>query len=334
MWSKISTFADAMDFRTVVQLPQASFQLTPSSRIVMLGSCFAEYIGEKLEAALPDGAASVNPYGVLYNPESIRRVLGELFSEQAPNDEQLCFKGSHGLWHHWLFSGVASADFQAACLALVKERREVAKAVCAEADVLMLTFSSDHVYRLHSGEQAGLTVANCHKEPAALFEEKVLDVEQEFEEWDALLKRLAHLHPQLKVVFTLSPYRYLKYGLMESQMGKARLLYLIGKLQAHNPNAQYFPAYEIVVDELRDYRFYDRDMLHPSAQAVDYIWERFQTWCFSSELIAYSQEKQALLRFLSHRPHHPDSEVAQQHFAACEQRKKDFTTKWEPYITR
>ncbi|MBR2863597.1 MAG: GSCFA domain-containing protein [Bacteroidaceae bacterium] len=334
MWLKISTFADAMDFRTVVQLPQASFRLTPSSHIVMLGSCFAEYIGEKLEAALPDGTASVNPYGVLYNPESIRRVLCELFFEQTPNDEQLCFKGNNGLWHHWLFSSVASADSQAACLALVEERRKVAKVVCAQADVLMVTFSSDHVYRLRSEELAGLTVANCHKEPAVLFEEKVLDVEQEFGEWDMLLKRLAHLRPGLKVVFTLSPYRYLKYGLMESQMGKARLLYLIGKLQVHNPNVQYFPAYEIVVDELRDYRFYDRDMLHPSAQAVDYIWERFQAWCFSSELVAYSKEKQALHRFLSHRPHCPNSEVAQQHFAECEQRKKDFATKWEPYITR
>lgn len=323
-----------MDFRTVVQLPQESFRLTPSSHIVMLGSCFAEYIGEKIAESLPEGAASVNPYGVLYNPESIRRALQELFLEQAPNDEQFCFKGRSGLWHHWMFSGVVSADSQEACLSAVAERREAVKAVCEKADVLLVTFSSDHVYRLRSGTLAGLTVANCHKEPAALFEETVLDVEQEFCEWDALLKRLAVLRPGLKVVFTLSPYRYLKYGLMESQLGKARLLYLIGKLQVQNSNALYFPAYEIVVDELRDYRFYDRDMLHPSAQAVDYIWERFQVWCFSLELVTYSKEKQALLRFLSHRPHHPDSEAAQKYFAECEQRKKDFTTKWNPYITQ
>lgn len=319
-----------MDFRTIVGLPPKQLELVPASHVMMLGSCFADYIGEKIKTALPEGAALVNPFGVLYNPESIRMSIVHLLSGENMECPELCFKGNDGLWHHWNFSGICNAPSKETCLQQVSSRCEEARGLLCKADVLIVTFSNDHAYCLASGENRGRVVANCHKQPAADFNEVVLDFDEQFVLWDALLKELTSFRPTLKVLFTLSPYRYLKYGLMESQMGKARLLHLIGKLASNNTNALYFPTYEIVVDELRDYRFYERDMLHPSAQTVDYVWERFQYWCFSSDLVSFSKDKQALLRFLSHRPLHEENAGA--HQEACEKRKKEFIVKWNHII--
>ena len=292
-----------MDFRTVVSLPPRQTVLQPSSRVVLLGSCFAEHVGRHMADALPAGQVEANPFGVLYNPQSLRLGLDFLLGRPFPYAAAL-FQGRDGLWHSWLHSGEFSARTAEACRAGIAARLERAGRLLAEADLVVLTFGTAVCYCLAGTDQV---VANCHKEPAARFRETRPDVAGTCAGWADTLAALHSLNPRAKVVFTVSPYRYAKYGFHGSQLSKAVLLLAVEQIVSATPQAAYFPAYEIVLDELRDYRFFDRDMLHPSAQAVDYVWERFRQWTFSPALEAFAAERARLLRAAAHRPLHPGS---------------------------
>ena len=173
--------------------------------------------------------------------------------------------------------------------------------------LVFLTLGTNHVYRLKA---TGEIVDNCEKRPASLFQEEELSVDECTDYLQQCVTLLRRYYPEVQVVFTVSPIRYRKYGYHESQLSKATLLLSISRLSPptsnHSP-LNYFPAYEIVLDELRDYRFYAPDMLHPSQQAVDYIWERLVDWCFSPEAKQYLEEWRPLKQALSHRPFNPDS---------------------------
>ena len=170
--------------------------------------------------------------------------------------------------------------------------------------LVFLTLGTNHVYRL---KETGEIVDNCEKRPATLFEEEKLTADKCAEYLLKAIKLLKEHQPELQVVMTVSPIRYRKYGYHESQLSKATLFLAIQQL-ATNFKVHYFPAYEIVMDELRDYRFYAADMLHPSEQAVDYVWERLVAWCFSSEAITFMDEWRPIRQALTHRPFNPESE--------------------------
>ena len=173
---------------------------------------------------------------------------------------------------------------------------------------VFLTLGTNHVYRL---KETGEIVDNCEKRPAALFEEEELTVDECAEYLRKAVELLRANQPEVQIVLTVSPIRYRKYGYHESQLSKATLLLAIDKLlhlTSDIGHLTYFPAYEIVMDELRDYRFYAADMLHPSEQAVDYIWERLVGWCFSDEAIAFMDEWRPIRQALTHRPFNPESE--------------------------
>ena len=174
--------------------------------------------------------------------------------------------------------------------------------------IVFLTLGTNHVYRL---KETGEIVDNCEKRPAALFEEEELTVVECAEYLRKAVELLRTHQPEVQIVMTVSPIRYRKYGYHESQLSKATLLLAIDKLLHLTSDIRllrYFPAYEIVMDELRDYRFYAADMLHPSEQAVDYIWERLVAWCFSDEAIAFMDEWRPIRQALTHRPFNPESE--------------------------
>lgn len=173
---------------------------------------------------------------------------------------------------------------------------------------------------------------NCHKEPAADFSEWEMTVEDILRGWQPLVERLAQAAPRLRVVFTVSPYRYVRYGLHGSQLGKAALLLAADRLCRTSGRCLYFPAYEIVVDELRDYRFYERDMLHPSAVAVDYVWEQLRRWSFTPELERYCDEWQAVRRDLEHRSLHPGSAEDARFRERTRLRAEAFERKWGPAV--
>lgn len=315
-----------MTFRTIVDLPKPSVALTPVSRVVLLGSCFAENVGHRLAAAMPRGHVDVNPFGVLYNPESIRHALEILFYGSLFFPQEYIFQGRDTLFHSWMHSGTFSAPTAEECAKAILGRYEPATALIKTADVLIVTFGTSHTY-LH--RQQGYIVSNCHKEPATDFQEQLLTTEAITEAWGDMLSNMERERPTMKIIFTISPYRYAKYGMHESNLAKATLLLAVDRLCQEHKNACYFPAYEIVTDELRDYRFYDADMLHPSAQAADYVFQRFAQWTFSPEMEKYAKERDAITRAEAHRPLHPDSEEYRLFQEKLQKKKDAFQRKWK-----
>ena len=265
-----------MEFRTQVAIQEPPFRIEPCEEILFVGSCFADAIGQRFrEEAFP---VTVNPYGVMYNPASILhtvekwKVEREKWKEHTPN-------------------------------------------------TAFLTLGTNHVYRL---KETGEIVDNCEKRPAALFQEELLSVDQCADYLRQSIDLLRSVNPDIHVVLTVSPIRYRKYGYHESQLSKATLLLAIEQLVATTPagsltdgqsvalripagSVTYFPAYELILDELRDYRFYAADMLHPSAQAVEYIWERLVDSYFSPAAKDYLAEWRPLKQALAHKPFNPDS---------------------------
>lgn len=322
-----------MDFRTPVSIPRdEGITLSPTSNVMLVGSCFADHIGQMLQNALPSRQVCVNPNGTLYNPLSICRCISSLLADEADEgiDEEGYFVTSAEEWRHWDYATAFSAPTREALVGRLVEAWQTAKEVMKRLDILFVTLSTDHVYQLLNEQNRGRIVANCHKQPSRIFDERVADADVMYEAWRQMIGVLKRARPEAKVVFTLSPYRYAKYGLHENALSKARLLLFIDKLEkAYQGDVCYFPAYEIINDELRDYRFYAEDMLHPSAQAVAYVWERFSEWIFTPSMHDYVKERMTLVRALEHRPLHPESEEYKRFLQRTEEKRLAFERKWK-----
>lgn len=241
-----------MDFRTPVTITEPSFRIEPLEQILFVGSCFADNIGQRFVEN--KFRATVNPYGVMYNPVSILHTVMRT-SDTFP--------------------------------------------------VAFFTLGTNHVYRL---KETGEIVDNCEKRPHHLFQEETLTVSQCADYLRQAIALLQSRSADVEVVLTVSPIRYRKYGYHGSQLSKATLLLAADEV-AKMPNVHYFPAYEIVNDELRDYRFYAADMLHPSEQAVDYIWERLSETYLSDRARQFLSEWQPVKQALGHKPFAPESEA-------------------------
>lgn len=287
-----------MDLHTPVTLPPHAITLETDSKVMMLGSCFAENVGGQLQMRMGNDKVDVNPFGVLYNPASIAQALRLLMrsdSKSIATDEKYIFHGQDGAWHSWLHSSHFSDTTKEGCLEKITSRLSSAKAMLKEAALLCMTFGTTRHY-VHDD----IIVANCHKEPQRRFRE----VEQPLNEltamWQEVIKKLLEHNPKLKICLTVSPYRYKKYGFHESQLQKAKLLLLCDNL-CNNDSVAYFPSYEIQLDELRDYRFYKDDMLHPSDLAVSIISERFMDWTFSPDMKTEGAKRLKEYRHAQHR---------------------------------
>ncbi len=294
-----------MKFRTTVETEMPEIKIHPESKICLIGSCFADHIGKRMEQAGLD--VHVNPFGVLYNPLSISDIIRTMCTWKDAGEYAAfpCFE-SDGMWHSWLndssFSREKEETFRQHLYEVYHEEFERLQCL----DMLFVTLGTNRFYSL---KESGMVVGNCHKMPSCEFEERDADVEAVVGELSMMLNMLWRHNPSLKVVFTVSPYRYAKYGFHESQLSKAVLLLAVDALcQRYAGRCHYFPAYEILLDELRDYRFYAEDMLHPSSLAVEYIWECFKDTCFTLEARNFAEEWSAVEKSLSHRPIHPDSD--------------------------
>lgn len=292
-----------MEFRTKVDLPLKKITLTPRNRVLLLGSCFSDEIGRRLAAEMDGGCVLINPFGTLYNPTSILQALRALQTNRLP--EGHLFKGRDGRWRSWAFGGKWAADTQAECEAKTRQALQQAVAFWQQADTVFITFGTNHVYHLKAD---GRSVANCHKELSSAFEERLLSIEDVVEAWQTFFRALPSATPRC-FVFTLSPYRYIKYGLHADKLSKATLLLAIDRLcspaNGDAPPAApcfYFPSYEIVNDELRDYRFYAPDMQHPSEQTADYIWERLKEWSFAPADFDRMRQNLKAYKAALHRP--------------------------------
>lgn len=249
-----------MQFSTPVNIPLAGFSIEPCERMLFVGSCFADNIGQRFVA--DKFRAVVNPDGVMYNPASILHTVDRYVDRLETED--------------------------------------------AEAPrTAVFTLGTNHVYILN---ETGEIVDNCRKRPQRLFTERELTVDECAEYLCRAIGRLRSVNPDMRVVLTVSPIRYAKYGFHGSQLSKAVLLLAADKVVRGQDMVEYFPAYEIVNDELRDYRFYREDMLHPSDQAVEYIWQRFGDTYFSEHTLSFLEEWRPVKAALGHRPFNADSE--------------------------
>lgn len=275
-----------IEFYTRVGVASMPFEIDFATGIVSLGSCFSDEIGERLR----DGGFHIeqNPFGTLYNPASVASALHRMMYDSEIGEEDLV--EHEGLWHSWHHHGSFSRATKEECLEVCNSRLHQAHQALKDARLLMVTFGSAWVYEL-SGQRV---VANCHKLPQENFVRRRMSVEDIVALWRPLLDEIHTCYPALHILFTVSPIRHIGDGMHGNQLSKSTLLLAVDELvdkelpttkskkkgvkvaEPDHAVTVYFPSYEIVLDELRDYRFYDPDMVHPSPLAVDVVWERFQ----------------------------------------------------------
>lgn len=282
---------------TPVAVDRQGLSLTPGDKVMLLGSCFADHIGDRLR----DGGFEVlqNPFGVLYNPLSICQCLRRCIDLEYVDEDDLV--QYDGVWHSWLHhSRFSNADRQRcldACNASIQSGHEFLKS----CSLLTLTFGTAYVYELQDeGGWHGRVVSNCHKVPASRFIKRRATLNEMLAVCNDTLQRLQRINTNVKVQLTVSPIRHSADGARGNQLSKSLLHLLCDELQ-HSCDACYFPAYEIVMDELRDYRFYDADMLHLSPTAVEILWQRYAEAYFPQETMRKVQENQREARAAKHR---------------------------------
>jgi len=301
-------------FQTQVDIPATDLKISYQDSIMTLGSCFAENIGNKLSNAYFD--TDSNPFGVLYNPVSISDSL-KLLLENKPFTAQDLFE-NRGLWQSFAHSSLFSATTAIKCLENINERYQISTDFIRKTNFLLITFGTAWVFE---DKQSGSVVSNCHKLPSDRFTRRRLTVEEIVAVYSNLINELTDKLPNLKLIFSVSPIRHWKDGAHENTISKSTLLLAVDELQKQFDNVHYFPAYEIQMDELRDYRFYAADMLHPSEVAIEYIWHRFGETYFDETTRKIKKELEQLSTDLAHRPLHPETEEYRQFKAAIEKKK-------------
>lgn len=284
---------------TPVEVPKGLFSIGYDNRVFMIGSCFTENMGIRMTNL--DFNVLINPFGILYNPLSMADALCRCLDNKRIDDTVLV--QHEGLWHSWLHHGSYSRRDKEECLKACNEDIAKANAFLTQCDSVIVTFGSAWLYRLVDD---GMVVANCHKVPAGRFDKCLASVDEVVNAWIPIVERLVQAGKN--VVFSISPVRHLAYGAHGNQLGKAVLLLAIERIvyamEEKKNRVTYFPAYEIVMDELRDYRFYADDMMHPSPLAEQIVWQRFQEAFMSQETIIRSEEIERAKKSLAHRPIH------------------------------
>lgn len=291
---------EEMNFRTHVELPERQVEIRHSDRIMLLGSCFAENMGNLLLEN--KFRCEMNPFGVLYNPISIAKALRQIMEGKMYDESDLFF--SRGEWHSWMHHSSFSAFTSDECLQRINERLTIAKESLRAIDWLIVTWGTSYVYQLQENDEV---VGNCHKQPDKMFIRSKLNVRTIVNEWLRVLADIKTINPKVKFLFTVSPIRHTKDSMHGNQLSKSTLLLAADELCRMFANCFYFPSYEIMMDELRDYRFYGDDMIHPSRIAIEYIWQCFSKCYFRVETENVMQEWEEIRKGLAHRPYAPES---------------------------
>jgi hypothetical protein len=313
-----------MQFRTEVNVVIPKFKIEHFDALFFMGSCFAENIAEKVHELKFN--TLINPNGILYNPYSIAQALHTYMQNKQCLENELFFHDNR--WHSWQHHSRYSDAEKQNCLKRINADINAAHLFLKQCNYLFITFGSAFVYK-HITD--GSYVANCHKVPNKQFEKNLLSIEYIEEEWQKIINEIQLFNPNIKIIFTLSPVRYMRDGITENTRSKARLIEAIHSLIAQNNTCYYFPAYELLMDDLRDYRFYENDLLHPNSFAINYVWEKFSEACFSEEALKLMAQIQQLISAENHRPFNTNSESYKSFIATIECKKKELQAKY-PYV--
>ena len=285
-----------MEFRTTVKTGENRSWLHHSDSVVLLGSCFSDNIGAKMHGALIN--ATVNPMGTLYNPLSIARGVKLLIAGEPIAGQDLFMQG--GVWNSYDFHSRHSLPDKQATINHMNRQIEAGHNALKQAHLLTVTLGTAMVYRLRS---TGEVVANCHKVPQHEFTRKMVTAAEAVQALDEMLTRLHEFNPDLRIILTVSPIRHIADGLDTNSLSKALLRVAIHEvLASHRDYCDYFPAFEIMMDDLRDYRFYSSDMVHPSDMAVEYIWQAFQATYLDDRSALAVARCERIHKRLQHRP--------------------------------
>ncbi|MFI3302481.1 MAG: GSCFA domain-containing protein [Rikenellaceae bacterium] len=287
-----------MKFRTQIEIAPFEAKIDYSDNILAVGSCFAATVGGKL--ARSRFKATVNPTGVLFNPASIAQTLQRFEHKRFVTLSEIQ-EGATPF--HYDFHSSLCAPTPSECVAMINQAVELGHEALMQSDWIIVTLGTAWVYEL---ARSGEVVANCHKQPAVNFIRRRLSVSEIV---DMLNQSLSHLLTTKKVILTLSPVRHVGDGLSENSLSKATLRVAIEEFVSQHPSSvYYFPAYEIFVDDLRDYRFYAEDMVHPSSVGVDYVWDKFRDVALSLDSLRVMEQVESVIRAAEHRPVNPLSD--------------------------
>ena len=292
-------------FRTELKVTPSKQQIDLKSRVITQGSCFADAIGDRL--ATFKVPARVNPFGVIYNPESIHKVLSySIFNEPLPDHTFIQHQDVFLNYNfHSEFSSLNKEGLTSRLVNTIGSTHYFLK----DADWIVLTYGTAWVYKRND---TGEVVANCHKLPPATFTKSLLSSSEILSSFKTFYSQLKTFNPEIRIILTVSPVRHIKDTLALNNVSKSVLVVAAYLIASQYDDVEYFPAYELMMDDLRDYRFYKADMLHPSEEAEDYIWEKFMERYFSSPLKEFAIKWSAILSALRHRPFHPHTRSHQQ----------------------
>ncbi|MEM9673734.1 MAG: GSCFA domain-containing protein [Bacteroidota bacterium] len=293
-------------FRTEVTIPPLNKSIALGDPVCLIGSCFAQTMGERFQQN--KFTTYFNPFGTLYNPASIFRLLHDAINQSMPGEHTyLVNQGIHlNYQFHSDFSSSSEDDLRAQIEQALISTRSFLK----DCRWLVITLGSAYCYELQENSQI---ISNCHKMPSHLFQRRLLDPDEIVMRFEQLYGALAALNPDMKYIFTVSPVRHLRDTLVQNSVSKAVLRVAVNSIQeTHSNTVHYFPSYELMMDDLRDYRFYRADMLHPTEVAEDYIWQKLAESYFSQEAQDFIKTWAPLQKALQHRAFHPKSEAHQQ----------------------
>lgn len=293
-----------MKFRTELEPEPQERKISYSDSVLLMGSCFSENIYKKMNSLKLKVLG--NPFGIVYNPVSVAEQIQEILALKLYDESDLSFANERwfSFQHHSDFSYSSKEE----CLENINASLQKGYASLFNATHLFITLGTAHAYR-HNENLSW--VSNCHKIPSKTFQKKLLDTEFMVNQLSRAIEAIQKVNPKIQVVFTISPVRHLSDGAFGNQLSKGRLFDVVHQLQEKYDAVSYFNAYELVMDDLRDYRFYADDLVHPSSQAVAYVWEKFSSTFFSIQTLQQQKQIEKLVQASNHRPFNPKSEAHQ-----------------------
>ncbi len=278
-----------------IAVPEAKIDLKHGDAVFLMGSCFSDNLTPYFENS--GFKVLSNPFGTIFHPLAIATILNDALDGNTATKAL----NRDDLWFDWRASGAVYAKSEEALSTSIKSAFSEVLDIIDNAKLLVITFGTSWEYQLEDG----YTVGNCHKQPSSVFTKSLTSFEDLRTVWAALIQRLKRRNPNLALVFTVSPVRHLKDGLIENNRSKARLIELV-----HSFNeAHYFPAYEIVLDVLRDYRFFKEDLVHPNSQAIKVVWSHFSAFVFSDEIRDIAAQVEKVNTMSAHVPLYEDSKA-------------------------
>ena len=314
-----------MNLQTQLSTPKEKINpINYHSKIFLLGSCFSENIGNKL--AYYQFQSSQNPFGILFHPKAIERLITNAINKKTYTEKDVFFLNER--WHSFDAHSSLSATDKNILLNNLDHAITQTNSQLKEASHIVITLGTSWVYRFIEQD---IIVANCHKVQQKKFLKELLSIDEVTESLETIIALITSVNPKASILFTVSPVRHLKDGFTQNQQSKSHLISAIHQLVDPRKNTYYFPSYEIMMDELRDYRFYAEDMIHPNQTAINYIWEKFTHTWISEASLEPMKEISTIQNGKNHKPFNSKSEEHQQFLQTLKNKIKALQEKY-PFI--